>query len=95
MSRTNRPNFSNECTVPVIAETEGEAHFLAQALDYYRAVQQAGNDAPFGQFLNHAEAAVEDKGRELLRSSLENIIQTKIEKVEKQELGECFEYSNS
>ena len=49
MPRKNRPNFSNEPSVSVLAETEGEAHFLAQALDYYRAVQQAGNDAPFGQ----------------------------------------------
>ena len=58
MPRKNRSNFSNESTVPVIAETEGEIHFLAQALDYCRAVQRAGRDAPFGQFLNCADAAV-------------------------------------
>ena len=84
--RKNRPNFSNESCVPVIAQTEGEVHFLAQALDYYRAVQRAGRDAPFGQFLNHADAAVQEKGRELLRASLENIVQTEIDEVEKKKI---------
>ena len=83
MPRTNRPNFSNESTTSVLAQTEGEVHFLAQALDFYRAAQQAGKDAPYGQFLNYADAAVQDKGRELLRSSLENIVQTEIDEIEK------------
>jgi hypothetical protein len=80
MPRKNRPHSSPES---IVAQTEDEVHFLAQALDYYRAVQQAGKDAPFGQFLNRAEAAVEEKGRELLRASLENIVQTEIDEVEK------------
>jgi hypothetical protein len=83
MPRKNRPDFSSESTTPIVAQTEGEVHFLAQALDYYRAVQLAGKDAPFGQFLNRAEAAVDEKGRELLRSSLEQIVQTEIDEVEK------------
>ena len=83
MPRNNRPNFSNESTTSVLAQTEGEVHFLAQALDFYRAARQAGKDAPYGQFLNYADAAVQDKGRELLRSSLENIVQTEIDEVEK------------
>jgi len=82
MSRKNRTPHS-ESSHPSIAQTEGEIHFLAQALDYYRAVQRAGRDAPFGQFLNAADAAVTEKGRELLRQSLENIVQTEIDEIEK------------
>ena len=79
MPRKDRPNFSSASTTPVVARTEGEVLFLAQALDYYRAVQQSGKEAPFGQFLNRAEAAVDERGRELLRVSLEQIVQTEID----------------
>jgi hypothetical protein len=80
MPRKNRPTVSSESTFP---QTDGEAHFLAQALDFYRASQRAGKDAPFGQFLNYADAAVKEKGQELLRATLENIVQTEIDEVEK------------
>jgi hypothetical protein len=83
MSRKNRPSFSAPTTESIVAETEGEVHFIAQALDYYRAVQRAGRDAPFGQFLNYADAAAKEKGQELLRQSLENIVQTEVDNVEK------------
>ena len=76
------PTVNNDAPSNV-AQTEGEVHFLAQALDYYRAVQRAGKEAPFGQFLNYADAAVTEKGRELLRHSLENIVQTEIDEIEK------------
>jgi len=82
MSRKNRIP-SSESTQSSVAQTDGEIHFLAQALDYYRAVQRAGKEAPFGQFLNAADAAVTEKGRELLRQSLENIVQTEIDEIEK------------
>jgi hypothetical protein len=81
MPRKNR--LASESTPSPIAQTDGEVHFIAQALDYYRAVQRAGREAPFGQFLNHADAAVTEKGRELLRQSLENIVQTEIDEIEK------------
>ena len=83
MPRKDRVNFSSASATPIVAKTEGEVLFLAQALDYYRAVQQSGKEAPFGQFLNRAEAAVDEKGRELLRVSLEQIVQTEIDEVEK------------
>ena len=83
MSRKNRTRPSSESPESVVAQTEGEIHFIAQALDYYRAVQRAGREAPFGQFLNVADAAVTEKGRELLRQSLENIVQTEIDDIEK------------
>ena len=82
MPRKNRRSRSVS-PPPIVAQTEGEIHFLAQALDYYRAVQRAGKDAPFGQFLNYADAAVTEKGQELLRQSLENIVQTEIDEIEK------------
>jgi hypothetical protein len=80
MPRKNRRTFSSESSIP---QTDSEVHFVAQALDYYRAVQQAGRDAPFGQFLNYADAAAKEKGQELLRTSLENIVQTATDEVEK------------
>ena len=70
-------------SLPVVAHSDDEVHFLAQALDYYRAVQRAGKEAPFGQFLNDADAAVTEKGRELLRQLLENIVETEIDEIEK------------
>jgi hypothetical protein len=80
MSRKNRPTVPSESIIP---QTDGEVHFLAQALDFYRASQRAGKNAPFGQFLNYADAAVKEKGQELLRATLENIVQTEIDEVEK------------
>ena len=82
MPRKNRRR-SSESTQPSVPQTEGEVQFLAFALDYYRAVQRAGKEAPFGQFLNYADAAVTEKGRELLRHSLEQIVQTEIDEIEK------------
>ena len=81
MIRKNR--LASESPSPAVAQTEGEVHFLAKALDYYRAVQRAGREAPFGQFLNVADNAVKEKGQELLRQSLENIVQTEIDEIEK------------
>jgi hypothetical protein len=84
MARNNRTPISSESTQSHVAPTStDEVHFLAQALDYYRAVKRAGQEAPFGQFLNVADAAVTEKGRELLRQSLESIIQTEIDDIEK------------
>jgi hypothetical protein len=92
MTRKNR--LASESPESVVAQTEGEIHFIAQALDYYRAVQRAGREAPFGQFLNVADAAVTEKGRELLRQSLENIVQTEIDDIEKKRVEILSEVSN-
>jgi hypothetical protein len=64
-------------------QTDNEAAFVAQALDYDRAVKRAGQEAPVGQFLNHAEKATLEGGRELMRSTLERITQEGIDEVEK------------
>ena len=74
---------SSESTPSSIAQTEGEVHFLAQTLDYYRDIQRTSREAPYGQFLNYADNAVTEKGQELLRQSLENIVQTEIDEAEK------------
>ena len=87
---TRKHRLASESPSPAVAQTEGEIHFLAQALDYYRAVQRAGREAPFGQFLNQADAAVTEKGQELLRQSLENIVQTEIDEIEKKKRVETL-----
>ena len=94
MPRKHRRPSSSESTQPSVAHSDGEVQFLAQALDYYRAVQRAGKEAPFGQFLNYADAAVQDKGRELLRQSLENIVQTEIDEIEKKSVASLSEMSD-
>jgi hypothetical protein len=80
-------NMPRKNTSPSSAEstpsTTDEADFLARALDYYRAVKRAGKEAPFGQFLNHAEAAVEKEGQNLLRQSLESITQEAADEIKK------------
>jgi hypothetical protein len=82
MPRKNRSQ-STESTQPVVPQNEGEINFIALALDYYRTVQRAGKEAPFGQFLNQADKAVTEEGRKLLQQSLENIVQTEIDEIEK------------
>jgi hypothetical protein len=89
MSNNNIPSASCESAVATVAQTDCEAIFVAQALDYYRAVKRASKDAPFGQFLNYADAAAKDKGQELIRSSLERITQEAIDEVEKNETRIC------
>ena len=53
--------------------------FLERAVAYYDELNAATENAPYGQFLNHAEAFVINEGRELLRSSLETIMQANID----------------
>jgi hypothetical protein len=62
---------------PVEAATAGEA------LAYYRAVKQAGQGAPVGQFLNTAERVALDQGREFMRNTLQTLTQEQIDEIEK------------
>ena len=64
-------------------ETESEAYFVAQALAYYRDMKKIAQNAPFGQFLNYAEAVALSQGRELIRTSLETIVQEEVSNIEK------------
>ena len=56
-----------------------EELIVAQALAYYRDMKAVAKNAPYGQFLNDAEAVALSKGRELIRQSLETIAQEEID----------------
>ena len=65
------------------AENATEALILEQALAYARQLSRTATEAPDGQVLRLAEAFVLDRGRELLRRSLEITLQAQAEAVEK------------
>ena len=52
-------------------------------------MKAVAQNAPYGQFLNDAEAAALSKGRELIRQSLETIAQEEIDDSEKKETKMC------
>jgi len=54
---------------------EGEKLFLERAKAYYRDLQQVAQNAPHGKIINHVEAIVFQKGRELVRQSFESVMQ--------------------
>ena len=54
-------------------QSAAEELIVAQALALYRDSKTIADNAPHGQFLNHAEAAVITKGRELLRTTLQTL----------------------
>ena len=65
------------------AENATEALILEQALAYARQLTRTATDAPDGQVLRLAEACVLERGRELLRQSLEIVLQAQAHAVEK------------
>ena len=50
----------------LLPQSAAEELIVAQALALYRDSKNIADNAPHGQFLNHAEAAVINKGRELI-----------------------------
>ena len=65
-------------------------YFLEQAAAYFDDLKSAAKNAPPGQVVNYVEAAVIEQGQELLRQSLEILIQEEIDEVEKmEETREC------
>ena len=54
----------------------------------------AAENAPYGQTFHHAETFVANEGRELIRSSLESIMQVKIDELEKKETTFCPKTEN-
>ena len=64
-------------------QSAAEELIVAQALALYRDSKNIADNAPHGQFLNHAEAAVITKGRELIRTTLQMLAQEKIHNIEK------------
>ena len=65
------------------AENATEALILEQALAYARQLNRTATESPDGQVLRLTEAFVLDRGRELLRRSLEIALQAQAEAVEK------------
>lgn len=65
------------------AENATEALILEQALAYARQLQRTAAEAADGQVLRSAEAFVLQRGRDLLRRSLEITLQAQATAVEK------------
>jgi hypothetical protein len=57
--------------------------FLEQAAAYFDEMKVAAANAPHGQIFNHAEAFAVQHGRELIRQSLEHLLQEQIDEHEK------------
>jgi len=62
---------------------ESKKLFLAQAEAYYRDLQLAAQNAPKGKVIRLAEAFAQEAGRELVRQSVENIVQVQNDLLEK------------
>ena len=68
---TNKTYHAQNVHPELEALTEGEALAAAQAVAYYCAIKQAGDDAPQGKFLNKAEIVALNKGRDFMQKTLE------------------------
>jgi hypothetical protein len=66
-----------------VAENATEALILEQALAYARQLTRTATTAPDGHVLRLTEACVLERGRELLRQSLEIVLQAQAPAVEK------------
>ena len=64
-------------------EQAAKEYFLEQAAAYFDDLRAAAKNAPHGQVLNYVEAAVIEQGQELLRQSLETLVQDEIDEIEK------------
>jgi len=71
-------------------EQTAKEYWLEQCAAYFDDLKSAAQNAPRGQVLNYVEAAVIEQGHELIRQSLETLIQDEIDEVEKKnETREC------
>ena len=64
-------------------EKTGKELFLERAAAYYDDMKAAAEHAPYGQIFHHAEAFAIKEGRELVRQSLETMLQEQIDDIEK------------
>jgi len=64
-------------------QDENEKLFLEQAKAYYRDLRAAAQNAPHGKILQHADAFAFLNGRELIRKSLEGLVQEQNDLLEK------------
>jgi hypothetical protein len=65
------------------AEKTGKELFLEQAAAYYDEMKAAAENATYGQMFHQAEAFAVLQGRELVRKSLETIVQEQVDDLEK------------
>jgi len=68
---------------PEQIEADAEKLFLEQAKACYRDLRQAAQNAPYGKMIHHADAFAFQHGRELIRQSLEGIVQEQNDLLEK------------
>jgi len=61
------------------SEKTAREMFLEQAAAYFDDMKTATQNAPYGQIFNHAEAFAVQHGRELIRQSLETLLQEQID----------------
>ena len=67
----------------IVPQSAAEALVVQHALAFYRDMKQHAQNAPFGEFLNYAEAVAINKGRELVKTSLQTLVQEEVNEVEK------------
>ena len=63
----------------LVPQSAAEELIVAQALAYYRDLKKVGKNAPYGHFLNHAEAAALTEGRKLIQTTLQTLAQEEID----------------
>ena len=63
----------------------GKKLFLEQAAAYYDNMKAAADNAPYGKIIAHAETFALVQGRELLRVSLEAVVQERKDEIEQEE----------
>jgi len=59
--------------------------FLEQASAFFDDLQAAAKHAPYGKIIDKAELLAVEQGRELIRGSLESIVQESITQVEQEQ----------
>jgi len=74
-------NYQSSPTVT--PQSEAEALVVQHALAFYRDMKHHAKNAPFGEFLNHAEAIAIAQGRKLVKTTLQTLAQEEINEVEK------------
>jgi len=77
MSKKNQPLSS------VTPQSEAEAIVVQHALALYRDAKAHAKNAPHGQFLTYAEALTVVRGRELLKTTLQTLVQEEVNDFEK------------
>jgi hypothetical protein len=73
----------NPTSRTVAVASEAEALVVQHALAFYRDMKRHADTAPFGEFLNHAEAIALIQGRDFIKTSLQTLVQAEVNEVEK------------